>query len=275
MSREDLLELAALDAFSLLDDYEAALFTRSFHHAPAAVQDEIKEAQAEYAADEALLPDADPTPSLKARVLRAVAGAIEEESVELAPLATIGRRRPERADVVARIGGGSGGTYWRAASFVLAAIALISTYFGLQAHTQNKALTDFAIGRDVEEGMDAAIGHNAMSIVLDDSSMRVALRPAGEAGSDATAYVVVREVVDPAGEGSFEAILMTEFLPAGGTYTISARSGENTEFDRVFTTSDLIAGVPLELDATVAAAVTSLTWEITDASGQLLLTSQV
>ena len=42
MTREELLELAALDAFGLLDDYEAALFTRSFHHAPVAVQDEIR-----------------------------------------------------------------------------------------------------------------------------------------------------------------------------------------------------------------------------------------
>ncbi len=49
MSREELLELAALDALGLLDEYEAALYTRSFHHAPAAVQDEIKDLQATFA----------------------------------------------------------------------------------------------------------------------------------------------------------------------------------------------------------------------------------
>ena len=37
MTREELLELSALDALGLLEEYEAALFTRSFHHAPAAV----------------------------------------------------------------------------------------------------------------------------------------------------------------------------------------------------------------------------------------------
>ena len=101
MSRDDLLELAALDAFGLLDDYEAALFTRSFHHAPVGVQDEIRELQAEYAGDEALLPEVGPDATLKARVLRSVATAIEEESIELAPLATIGRRRSTPRDTIA------------------------------------------------------------------------------------------------------------------------------------------------------------------------------
>ncbi len=41
MTRKELLELAALDVLGLLDEYEAAYYTRSFHHAPASVQDEI------------------------------------------------------------------------------------------------------------------------------------------------------------------------------------------------------------------------------------------
>ena len=60
LSREELLELAALDAFGLLDEYEAAIFSRSFHHAPAAVQDEVRQLQAEIAADPSLLPAVDP-----------------------------------------------------------------------------------------------------------------------------------------------------------------------------------------------------------------------
>ena len=37
MTHEELLELAALDALGLLDEYESALFTRSYHHAAVAV----------------------------------------------------------------------------------------------------------------------------------------------------------------------------------------------------------------------------------------------
>ncbi len=92
MSREELLELAALDALGLLDEYEAALYTRSFHHAPAAVQDEIKDLQAAYSADPTFLPDVEPASTGRVRVLGAVRRAIEQESLELAPLAMIGRK---------------------------------------------------------------------------------------------------------------------------------------------------------------------------------------
>ena len=60
MTRKELLELAALDVLGLLDEYEAAYYTRSFHHAPATVQDEIKRIQAEVASDESLLPGEEP-----------------------------------------------------------------------------------------------------------------------------------------------------------------------------------------------------------------------
>ena len=76
MTRQELLELAALDALGLLDRYEAALYTRSFHHASAPVQDEIVRLQAEIASDESLLPLDKPEGSLRERVLRKVAEAI-------------------------------------------------------------------------------------------------------------------------------------------------------------------------------------------------------
>ena len=98
MTRQELLELAALDALGLLDRYEAALYTRSFHHASAPVQDEIVRLQAEIASDETLLPVDEPDGSLRERVLRKVAEAIEAEASEFAPLATIGRRRRGSTD---------------------------------------------------------------------------------------------------------------------------------------------------------------------------------
>ena len=75
MTRQELLELAALDALGLLDRYEAALYTRSFHYASAPVQDEIVRLQAEIVSDESLLPEEEPDDSLRERVLRKVAEA--------------------------------------------------------------------------------------------------------------------------------------------------------------------------------------------------------
>ena len=55
MTPQELLELAALDAFGLLDEHESRLYSESFHDAPAVVQDQIVRLQADLAADEALL----------------------------------------------------------------------------------------------------------------------------------------------------------------------------------------------------------------------------
>jgi hypothetical protein len=90
MSREELLELAPLDAYGLLEDYEAALFNRSFHHAPASVQAEIRALQAQLAEDVSLLADEDPRALLRQKVLVRVAEEVEEAVEQLKPLATIG-----------------------------------------------------------------------------------------------------------------------------------------------------------------------------------------
>ena len=77
MTQRQLLELASLDALGLLDDIESTAYTRSFHHAPATVQDEVLRLQAEIASEHLLLPGEEPDPQLRERVLRAVADAIE------------------------------------------------------------------------------------------------------------------------------------------------------------------------------------------------------
>lgn len=90
MTRDELIELAPLDAFGLLDDYEAALFNRSFHHAPASVQAEILAIQAELAENPAFLASDEPRPLLRQKVLLRVTEEIEEAAEQLKPLAHIG-----------------------------------------------------------------------------------------------------------------------------------------------------------------------------------------
>jgi hypothetical protein len=90
MSREELIELAPLDAFGLLEDYEAALFNRSFHHAPASVQAEIRALQAQLAEEASLLSSEEPRQTLRQKVLIRVSEEVEEATEQLRPLATIG-----------------------------------------------------------------------------------------------------------------------------------------------------------------------------------------
>ena len=132
MTQRELLELAALDALGLLDEFEAAYYTRSYHDAPATIQDEIKRIQAELAADPRLLPGDEPDPGLRERVLKAVAQAIEREESRLAPLATIGRRRAGELRREGRFRLQASGQFWRAACFVLAGVAVVFSLFWVQ-----------------------------------------------------------------------------------------------------------------------------------------------
>ena len=63
--------------------------------------------EAAFASEAALLPDIQPDPTLRQRILEAVARAIEDESIELAPLAMIGRGQMGRPRTAAhaRFGG--------------------------------------------------------------------------------------------------------------------------------------------------------------------------
>ena len=92
LRREELIEQASLDALGLLDAFEAAHYAKSFHAAPASVQEEIRQLQAEIATDASLLSDEEPPAGLRGRVMGAVMDSIEHETRELQPIATIGLR---------------------------------------------------------------------------------------------------------------------------------------------------------------------------------------
>lgn len=107
LRREELIEQASLDALGLLDEFEAAHYARSFHAAPASVQEEIRRLQAAVVTDAALLADEEPPADLRARVMGSVRDAMEEEARELKPIATIGSKSsragaPAAAELVAR-----------------------------------------------------------------------------------------------------------------------------------------------------------------------------
>ena len=97
LRREELIEQASLDALGLLDEAEAAHYSRSFHAAPASVQEEVRQIQAAVAADPTMLSDEEPPAGLRGRVLGAVQDAMEAEAAELQPIASIGVRRGARA----------------------------------------------------------------------------------------------------------------------------------------------------------------------------------
>lgn len=179
MTREELLEIAPLDALGLLDEVEAAMFHRAFHQAPAAVQAEIIEVQAAFAAAEHFLAGEDPRPTLRKKVLISLEEAFEESAESLRPIAQIGSRaavappatrggdpeaefrdpaqlaafRALMEEFAERNARAAARTtpFWRAAAFVLGTALVVSLYMLRQTNINSSQIAELVISQGIEQ----------------------------------------------------------------------------------------------------------------------------
>lgn len=155
LTREELLDMAQLEALGVLDEYEQALFSRALSNAATAVQEEIRNLQASIVADTSLLPDDEPSVELRHGVLAAVAHAIDEENEQLAPLATIGGMHRHAGGAVSAGAVIRSQVYlWRAAAFALAAGLLVCLFFLGRVVETNKTI---ASARVTEHNIDVMV----------------------------------------------------------------------------------------------------------------------
>ena len=268
MTREELIESAALDAYGLLDEYESALYTRSFHHAPAAVQDEIIHMQADFVSDEHVLPDVNPDPALRERVLEAVAGAIEQETAELEPLATIGRPRRNEAEVAGVIHNGNGARFWRAAAFVLVSALVVAAYFDVEANRQNRQITIGFLYRLTNDQLEKEIGPPIKDFIFNPAAKWKNLKAIGSANASVHATLVYSEDSDTA-------LLVLEGLPRTDSqeYTLTAVSPTREEVQlKAFAGPGQLAGVKIALNG-LAATLSTMTLQITDRANNVILST--
>ncbi len=258
MSREELLELAGLDALGLLDEYEAELFTRSFHYAADTVRDEIIRLQAEVAADDTLLPDDDASEDLRARVLALVAEAIERESTELAPIATF-RNRSRRTGAPDSSGRWRLGpnAFWRAAVFALTGALIAMTYLWSAAVQDANEIATLALRNATDETLMKLIGPGIKDFLLD-SSQRIEFKPVkGKPSYDAVAFVSETGGV----------FIVTDKLALSQTpiYEISVSwdGGPESPLNTI-TSSGGLGGFRIDGIGLAANALTTATWRITD-----------
>jgi hypothetical protein len=264
MSREELLEAAALDAFGLLEEYEASLYTRSFHHAPATVQDEVVRIQAEWATDETFLAADEPDPVLRRRTLEAVARTIERESSQLAPLATIGRPRPVSGPKSQRVAMGWSGQFWRAATFALTGAVIVLAYFRAESQRDVAKIIDTLNNRETANHIQALIGDDFNDFVNNPNRTVKAMRPIdNDYPGIATLYL----------SKSDEVFLLGIGLPQTGEsdpYTLSVIHKDGTlEQLKTFVSNGSVVG--LRLDKISAAMLASATWQISNATGKVVL----
>lgn len=267
MNREELLKLAALDVFGLLDQFEAELFNRSFHNAPASVQDEVASLQAEIAADPIFLSEEKPASTLRERVLERVARSVEEEAAKLAPLATIGRGRgsivvdPAAVRTLQRAA-----MIWRAASFALAACLVVVVGLFLNATREGNEIARLALLGSSREQLRELIGPD-LEYFIANATTRSVLRP-GQS-SDFLAEIWMNEKTG-------QAFVLGLDLPEG-RYTVQARSAEGATLELNTIESDgAFASARIESVDLVALGTTSLgalTWEIIDSAGHVVLTT--
>jgi hypothetical protein len=125
MTPRDLLDLAALDALGLLDEEGRAEFEAGFASASPEIQAAVRRAQLRATRIEDLLPQVEPPPGLKARVLSAMRTAIAAVALEAAA--------KEGPAVVGRINGKSSSMLrllnsafvWRAACLGFATATIV------------------------------------------------------------------------------------------------------------------------------------------------------
>ena len=266
MTRQELLELAALDGLGLLDSYEAALFTRSFHHSPAAVQDEILRLQAEIASDETLLPDVEPEESLRERVLRRVAEAIEKVDAELAPLATIGNNHRKSDGNDRRSSFRSSGPFWRAAAFILTGSLAVTGYFLANAQQGQEEITRLALTNITSAQLIERIGPGIIDYIFDRNAKRIVLSPV-KANTKLEAVLFVNHE-----DGTAFLVTNNFSQRLNPTYRVQlSNPGSKPENVHQFTsTAGDLDGLQIKYTAVVLA---NATWQITDIAGNVLLTS--
>ena len=265
MTQRELLELAALDALGLLDEFEAAYYTRSFHDAPATVQDEIKRIQAELAADHRLLPGEEPEPGLRERVLKAVAQAIEHDESRLAPLATIGRRRAGEPRRESRFHLRASGQFWRAACFVLAGVAVGFALFWVQAQNYVNALSEIAYIEDTDRVLEDLIGPTFKDYLFDPETEIIRLMP-DHPDSELKGLICINERTGLT-------FLVTDGLAQAGSeaYTLSVTDDNGVRQLRRFGSTGGAQGFPL--GAVQVAALATAQWKILDTAGAVILSS--
>ena len=159
---KQLIELAVLDAHGLLDPIESDVFTRSFHDAPASIQDEIIQMQRDFALDDSLLPSDVPNPALKKRVLQAVAEAADQEARRLAPLALIGARA---SAMRGKLGTTKQTYFWRTAALILFGVAVVLGIMAVESNQRATRVAQVAMNLDATSTITDVVGADFKSFL--------------------------------------------------------------------------------------------------------------
>ena len=284
-SRDELLELAPLEALGLLDEFEEHRFDQGFATATPAVQGEVRDLQAAVAAEFGSASQDVPDRALRYRVLAAISAAVESDNESLAPIAAIGnhtdfQRRLERlasqhssagtetvADAVRRDRAARSSLLWRAAALTLGCGLLVTLYFTNRLSETTRDLAHLALSNqnriELQEGLREQVGPTYVSYL--DSSTAVVYSMAGTPKNGAGLLFV-----EPMNKtGLFIAFDVPQDL---GPFTLVAvdPTSETRITLATITNAQQLAAVEIDLTG-----VTGRQFDLVDASGEIVLTTTV
>ena len=199
MTTHELLELASLDALGLLDEDERAAFERGFQMAPPSLQAQIRREQARLARAEALLPDVEPSASLRARVLACVREAIQ----------TVGTTRSGRF-VPPLLPSRGVSPLWRAAAVGSVAAAIVLGLTTLQIQTKVREINGLISANAQEADWVREFGPRFRNMIYDPSTTLVQFDRAADAARDSQ-DVAGQAVILVDGEGT--GLFLSKDLP--------------------------------------------------------------
>lgn len=274
LPREELLELAAADAFGALDAVEQARFERAFALSAPSLQAEVRAVQDRVAQDPAFRSGDQPPASLRLKTLARVAAAIESEGI--APIAVIGPahgaghwgaghwgagRRAEPAvdssrdallrEILARaeIERRPPQHLWRIAALFLFAALVVALFFNSEQRKISERLMDYVDGRMTEASVRALAQATESFDFTRARSLQV-LDADGRASRTVHAYLdeVTREVC-VVGFGVVDPGLSVRVLDgaSGATHQLAASVVESRGFGLRFQQPEGVRGLRLEV----------------------------
>lgn len=163
MTLQQLLENAHMDALGLLDPGDQAAFEKAYAGAPPAIKAVVREEQARWA--DSFLPDVEPSPELRERVLAAVSAAMLEagESSDLDVGEVRGTRRVH--------------SWWRTATVAALSVCVILTAAFYKVSTDNDKLLIQITDDQAKEFWTTLGGQQMRDSLFDAGTRRVIFDP--------------------------------------------------------------------------------------------------
>jgi len=213
MNRENLFEMATMDALGLLDPEERRAFEQAFAGASPALREELRHEQRRLTDLDGTLPRVEPPASLRERVL----SAVREAMAAVSPARTgqaLARVSATDWTLVRR----QVSPLWRAAciGFATATVVLIAVGFNIRA-TFDAAVQDFNDGK-LTQLVTRDLGHEFAQRLLSPFSQKVSFMPVRDEVTaraailidpeTKTAYLVTRDL--PSVEGEYRLVVVDD-----------------------------------------------------------------